>query len=184
MGAVVEAGRGNGSPALWVSLVTLSVALVMGVMVLNKRRHMGSYTIPPLPTEWVTDNSGVLSTKTLSDMRALLEGYKNDTGHKVVVWINPNTSGEVPDAYCQTLFNAWGIGRLNVDDGVVLFMFTENKTGRIHVGLGLEAAIPDAEAARIGREVIKPFQDGGNYDDAVRDGVAAIVLAITAWEQP
>jgi len=134
---------------------------------------------PDTPKAWVTDRSGALSSQAWAAVDAQLEAYEKRTGHQVIVWIDRKLpAGTTVEAFGLLAFNAWGIGRKGHDDGVVLFVFVEDRAVRIQVGYGLERNLSDRVCARIIRDVIVPPMAKGDKDAAVTDGVAAILAAI------
>jgi uncharacterized protein len=133
---------------------------------------------PPAPTEWVTDKSGLLSAGTTSYLNARLRHYEESTGHQVLVYLTPDTGGETPEGYGSEAFKAWRVGRKGVDDGAVLFLFTEDRKIHIEVGYGLEDRLPDAIASRIIREQIVPALQQSRPDDAVTAGVTGILQVL------
>ena len=107
-------------------------------------------TLPPKPTQYVTDNAGILSAAARSELNAKLAAYERDTSNQILVATFP----DVPDGYqmedfTQRTFDSWGVGQKGKDNGVVLFVFPKSHKMRIEVGYGLEGAIPDATAKSI-----------------------------------
>jgi hypothetical protein len=73
------------------------------------------------------------------------------------------TTADVPlEDYTINAFTAWKVGRKGLDDGLVLFVFPQDRKLRIEVGYGLESSVTDAAASEIIRDVITP----GNGDVA------------------
>jgi uncharacterized membrane protein YgcG len=72
---------------------------------------------------------------------------------------------------------AWGVGRKEHDDGVVLFVFAAERKMRIEVGYGLEGVIPDVIAKRILDGVITPRLRAGDNDGGLEAGVEALMAA-------
>jgi len=95
--------------------------------------------IPPEPKEWVTETRkpSLLSRTAGLSVAARLDAYYARSGHVLLVWIGDTTHGEQPDSYCMRLFNAWGVGRMGKDDGIVLFIFPDQDLRWITVGYGL-----------------------------------------------
>jgi uncharacterized protein len=133
---------------------------------------------PAAPTRWVTDSAGFLSEGTRQQLDSRLETYERQTGHQVLVWIG-QTTGNVPlEDFTVRAFAAWHVGRKGLDDGLVLFVFADDKKLRVEVGYGLEGQVPDAIASRIIREVIVPRVQAGDRDGAITSGVAALIAAV------
>lgn len=111
-------------------------------------------------------------------LNAKLVAYHERSKHYLLVWVGDSTHKEPWNEFALRAFNAWAIGRERYDDGVVLFVFVEDDMRWITVGYGLEAAIPDREATRICREVIKPMMHQGRTVEGIVMGVDLIIAAI------
>ncbi len=151
----------------------LGLALALGWAVVASARP-----IPPAPTRWVTDQAGFLSPQTVQRLDRRLEAYQQKTGHQVLVWVGRSTGGVPIEDFAVRAFEAWGVGRKGEDDGLVLFIFPEDRTMRIEVGYGLEDEVPDAIAARVIREVLQPGFRAGRQDEAVIRAVEVLLSAI------
>jgi uncharacterized protein len=138
----------------------------------------GTPAIPPAPTRWVTDEVGFLSPGTRADLDGRLESYQRSSGHQVIVWIGRTLPNQVLEEWAARTFAAWAVGRRGLDDGVVIFVFAEDRKVRIEVGYGLEDRLTDLRAARIIREEMVPRLRAGDRDGAVTRAVDRVLLAI------
>jgi uncharacterized protein len=134
--------------------------------------------VPAAPTRWVTDSAGFLSEGTRQELDGRLETYERQSGHHLLVWIGRTTGGEPLEDFTVRAFAAWKVGRKGFDDGLVLFVFADDRKVRVEVGYGLEGQVPDAIASRIIRETIVPRVQAGDRDGAIRAGVAALIAAV------
>ena len=134
--------------------------------------------LPGPPTEHVTDPEGFLSTPVRQALNTQLTTFEKSSGHQVLVWVG-TTTGETPlEDWTVDAFQAWRIGRKGLDDGLVLFLFTYDRTARIEVGYGLEEKIPDALASRVLRETILPRLKTDDNNAAVTEGVSQLLTAL------
>lgn len=138
--------------------------------------------IPPSPDRWVTDAAGFLSPAAVQEFDSKLEAYEQQTGHQVLVYIGKTTEGYPIEDFALRAFQAWRVGRKGLDDGLVLFIMTEDRTIRIEVGYGLESVVPDITAGRIINDILVPRIRAGDQDGAVGDAVTAIMGAISGTE--
>ena len=136
--------------------------------------------IPPAPQRWVTDAVGLLSPGVLEALDRRLEAYERQTGHQVLVWIGATTGDTPLEEFAVKAFEKWKPGRTGKDDGLVFFLFTQDRKTKIEVGYGLEDRVTDLVASRVIREVVAPRLQGGDPDGAFREGVAALLSAIDA----
>jgi len=165
-------------------LVAVAVFAAAGALAASVARADGPAPIPPAPTAFVTDNAGFLSRPFATALSQKLEDYERGTGHQVIVWID-HTTGSVPiDDWANKAFAAWGVGRKGHDDGVALFIFSDDHAMRIEVGYGLEGQVPDARAGRIIENDMTPRIRAGDRDGAVQAGVDALMAAIGGAPEP
>ncbi len=134
--------------------------------------------VPAAPTRWVTDSAGFLSEGARQELDGRLESYERQSGHQILVWIGRTTGGVPLEDFTVRAFAAWKVGRKGLDDGLVLFVFADDRKMRVEVGYGLEGQVPDAIASRIIRETIVPRVQAGDHDGAIRAGIAALIAAI------
>lgn len=159
------------------SVATLLAAVAFFAALAAIGRAAGT-PIPPAPAQWVTDTAGFLSAGTVQALDARLGAYERQTGHQVIVYVAATTGGAPLEDWAVRAFKAWKIGRKGLDDGVALFVFTQDRTLRIEVGYGLEPALTDVQASRIIREAIEPQLRAGRPDAAVTAGVDRILAAL------
>ena len=82
------------------------------------------------------------------------------------------------EEYATLLFEKWGIGKKQSDNGVLLLASLEDRALRIEVGYGLEAVITDIEAKKIIDDIIVPAFKEEQYGPGLYNGVAAIANSI------
>ncbi|HPW17005.1 MAG TPA: TPM domain-containing protein [Candidatus Aminicenantes bacterium] len=132
--------------------------------------------VPPAPDRWVTDQAGFLAPETVARLDARLEDYERRTGHQLLVWIGRTFGrGTTPEEFAVKAFEAWRVGRKGIDDGLVLFIFAEDRKVRIEVGYGLEDRVPDIYAYRVIDGILVPGIREGRGDEAVEAAVTALI---------
>jgi uncharacterized protein len=139
--------------------------------------------IPAPPTQWVTDQVGYLSEAALQDLNFRLENYESESGHQVLVYLTHSTAQVPLEDWTARAFEAWGVGQKSLNDGLVLFVFVDDKRARIEVGYGLEAVVPDVVAARMIREELVPRLLANDYDGAISETTNRLILAIDGEAQ-
>jgi uncharacterized protein len=134
--------------------------------------------IPPPPTEWVTDTANFLSADAARSLNVRLSAYQQATGHQLIVYIAPTTGDTPIEDWAVRAFEKWKVGRKGLDDGLALFVISQDRKLRIEVGYGLEAVVPDAIASRVINEVMVPRIQAGHQDDAVTAAIDSLVGVI------
>jgi uncharacterized protein len=156
--------------------------LVVGLVAVAwaSRAAQATTPIPDAPARWVTDHASFLSPAATSELDARLGAYADRTGHQLLVYIDRTTGGDPIEDWGNRAFQRWRVGRKGIDDGLVLFIFSDDHRLRVEVGYGLEGDVPDAVASRIINERMVPPIRAGDRDGAVRSGVDALIAAIGA----
>ena len=116
------------------------------------------------------------------DMEAILDRALQTTEHSTrsqfVVVTLPTLNGRKIEDVGVELGRKWGIGRFDIDDGVILIVAPTERQVRIEVGYGLEGVLRDEEAKAIITDTILPRIRSGNMPGAILAGSAAIIREI------
>lgn len=134
--------------------------------------------IPAAPQRWLTDEAGFLSPAAAAELDSRLEEFERSTGHQFLVYVGRTTGPAPIDEWAVRAFEKWKVGRRGLDDGLVLFVMSEDRRLRIETGYGLEAVIPDALAGRVIAEEMAPRLEAGDADGAVRAAVERLTAVI------
>lgn len=104
----------------------------------------------------VSDHAKILDTGREADLTDRLEKLERRTGRQLVIVTVNSLDGQDVAVFTTDLANAWGVGRADHDDGVVLLVAPNEKRARIAVGYGLEKVLPDARCKQIMEQNILP----------------------------
>lgn len=135
--------------------------------------------IPASPSpHYVYDEARWLSPAAFAAIDQRLEDYERESSSQMLVAIFQALpeSGEMVD-FSQRVFDAWKPGEKGKDNSAILFFFVNERKIRIHVGYGLEGALPDARCKQIIEEVIAPRLRADNREQAVVAGIEAMIAA-------
>lgn len=121
----------------------------------------------------MVDNADLLDGAAEQRLTDRLEQLEAQTSDQVVVVTVPTLEGLSIEKYSLDLANRWGIGRADVDNGVLLVVAPNERKVRIEVGLGLEGLLTDEKAAEIIQGVLPKFR-AGQMQQGVLDSEAAI----------
>ena len=159
-----------------VAALRLSVALLLfGALPLV------ALEIPPKPSNWVTDNAGILSASAEQTLNDRLDAFARSSGSQILVMTFPSLEDEQIEEYTIRVAEQW---QVKGDRALILFVFVNDRLVRMEVGYGLEGAIPDAYADKVIREAITPRFRAGDYDGGITQGIEAITARISGEESP
>lgn len=138
--------------------------------VTNPRRDNGG---------WVTDMADILSNSTETKLNNLIADLEQDNGAEIAVVTVPETTpADSPKAFATELFNHWGIGKADKDNGVLFLVSMADKRVEIETGYGIESILPDTEVAQIIDTKITPQYKHENFDRGTVDGTKALISAL------
>jgi uncharacterized protein len=134
--------------------------------------------VPPKPSQFVTDQAGVLSQSTVDHLNQQLIDFDHTTSNQILVALYPKMQSDSSiDDYTLRVFNQWKPGQKKLDNGAILFVFVQDHKLFIQVGYGLEGALPDALCKRIIDEQITPRFKQNDFDGGITAGVQAMMAA-------
>jgi uncharacterized protein len=135
--------------------------------------------IPPKPDRYFNDYAGVVSRGTAERLNTQLAQFERDTSNQVLVAVyrKMQSDSDIAD-YTYRIKDAWKVGQAGKNNGVVLFVFLEDRKMYIQVGYGLEGALPDVTAFDITERNIKPHFRDKDYEGGLVVGVDLICKAI------
>lgn len=135
----------------------------------------------PSYTGYVNDYSNILSGETKDKLTALSAEIELKTTSQLAVLTIDTTAPLDIETYAVKLFEKWGIGQKDKNNGVLILVATKDRTIRIEIGYGLEGAIPDALAKNTIEKFMLPFFKKGDYNTGVLQA-AAVISKLIAGE--
>ncbi len=126
----------------------------------------------------VSDFAGVIDPSSSRTISNLATELRQKTGAEMAVVTIPSLEGGEIDDFGNRLFEKWGIGQRDRDNGLLLLAAMDERLFRIEVGYGLEAIIPDSFAARVRRDIINPNFQNENYGQGLAQSAAIFASRI------
>ncbi|MCA9376924.1 TPM domain-containing protein [Candidatus Nomurabacteria bacterium] len=130
----------------------------------------------PEPTGFVNDYENIISND--EELEAKLNAYEKETTNEITVVTVPDFQGTTIEDYAVKLFEAWGIGKEDRDNGILILVSASERQSRIEIGYGLEGALTDAESGRIQDNAMIPSFKEDDYTTGINNGVDAVIEAI------
>jgi uncharacterized protein len=127
---------------------------------------------------FVNDYTNTLSPDWLKKTDQLVKSVEADTTCEIAVAVIKSLNGAPIEEYTVKLFEKWGIGKKDKDNGALLLVAIADRKLRIEVGYGLEGVVTDVEAKSIIDNVIVPRFKLNDYNTGIYNGVAAIANII------
>jgi len=119
---------------------------------------MLSQTVLPKPERYysVIDKASLLKEDEFLALSNKLDSFERQTKTELVVVIIPELGSLSVEDYANQLFNAWGLGKKDSDNGILLLIAVKDRKMRIETGYGIEDKMPDIEASYILDYELKP----------------------------
>src|SRR5690606_7261867 len=123
---------------------------------------------------FVSNPDGILSSYAVDSLNAIAREIEANTTAEMAIVAVDAFDGDDDFEFALELFQTWGIGKQENDNGLLLFIATQSRAYRFITGYGMEAALPDALLKRIGEQYLVPEFKQGNYDESTLATVSAI----------
>jgi uncharacterized protein len=128
----------------------------------------------PSPRGHVNDYAGILSAQTSQDIDTICRQVQSKTTAQITLVVVGTTKPLEIEQYAVELFQKWGIGQKDKDNGLLLLVAINDRKVRIETGYGLEGAMPDAIASNIIHGIIIPEFRQGQYEKGMLLAVISI----------
>jgi uncharacterized protein len=137
---------------------------------------------PTLAGDPVVDQARILSPAEEQRLSAKLRSIEKESGHQVAVATITSLEDLEIEDYGLMLGRRWGIGRKNVDDGVMILVAPNDRKMRLEVGVGLEQVITNAVAQEIVDNAMKPRFKTGDFAQGIAGAIDAIGKRFSAGQ--
>ena len=134
--------------------------------------------LPPRPDGPVYDGANMIDDAAQAQLDRQLRAYNKETGRSVIVATVPSLDGETIETYAVELYETWGIGGEETDEGALLLIARDDRKMRIEVGYGSTPTLTDAASGRIIRNTITPAFKQDDYTGGIVAGVAQMIEAL------
>ena len=121
----------------------------------------------------VVDLAEVIEPAQEEQIASELVAHSERTGVQLAVLVVRTTEGQDIGSYAQEVFDQWGGGSAERDDGALFVLAVDDRRNRLHLGYGLEPVISDAVAKQL-LDDLRPELKAGAYGDATAELVADV----------
>lgn len=140
--------------------------------------------VPAPPTQWYTDSAGLLDSSQASALNEKLRAFEQQSGVQFILYVFPSLEAESLEDFTIRCAEKWKVGNKKYDNGLILFVFKNDRKLRIEVGYGLEGTITDAFSSRVIRDYIALHFREGDYAAGLNAGADALIAKIRGGEEP
>lgn len=131
----------------------------------------------PTQDGYVTDAANIIDDAVETELETTLRNFEGETSTEIAVVTVPSLNDFTVEEYTYELGTAWGVGKKNVDNGIVFLVAPNEHKTRIEVGYGLEGAIPDITGWGILNKTALPAFKIDDYSRGIKASVNDIIRA-------
>jgi uncharacterized protein len=140
-------------------------------------------SIPIRPTGWVSDFDQLLTAEQVKVLDSIIATHEKETGNEIAVVTYQPDSTQLANAgsfekFSLDLFNQWGVGKKDKNNGVGLLISSSLRKIRIETGKGLLSKLTDEEAQTIIDTILVPAFRNNDQFAGVMKAVQAIINEI------
>ncbi|WP_336835479.1 TPM domain-containing protein [Sphingobacterium siyangense] len=146
-----------------------------------------AYTVDNLPSPklkgqdyFVSNPDGILSSGTVAELDGLSTQIEAATKGEFAIVVVNDYVGDSDFEFALKLFNTWGIGKKESNNGLLLFIAKDRHEYRFITGYGMESILPDAYLKRIGEKYLVPNFRNEDYDRGVTEAAEFIKTILTS----
>lgn len=134
--------------------------------------------VQPTVNFYINDYANILSSETEEYILNKSVALNSIDGTQIVVVTVSNLDGNSLEEYAYELFNSWGIGSKEKNNGLLLLLALEEREFRVEVGEGLEGILPDGKTGRFQDDYIIPYLKNNDWDNGIKNGYDAFYSEI------
>lgn len=155
------------------------LSIILGTILLFSNIVLAKNSLPDASNSfYIYDEANIIDKEVENYIVKTNEVLYKKTGAQVVIATVENLNDLDVREYANLLFEKWGIGSSEYDNGVLILVSPKDRELWIEIGYGLEGVLPDGKVGRIRDEQIFPYFKEGNYSEGVLRGFNSILNAI------
>lgn len=162
------------------------ILILINILLLALSVSAAVYSVDEIPnvhladsTRYVSDPDNILSPAARDRIDSIMADIRlGTTAEAVVVIVGDIDSGDI-DGFATELFTKWGLGKNDVDNGLLILVAKDLRKAAIRPGYGLEGVLPDIVCAGILRQQMFPSFKAGDYDSGVINAASAVLRILS-----
>ncbi len=123
----------------------------------------------PKPEGYVLDQANILSSEQEISLEEKIAEFDQSRTVEVGILTVKTLDGEDISSVTVDVANKWGVGKKDVNNGVMILIAVDDRDWFIASGYGVEGSLPDAILKRIGEKDFPDNFRAGNYYQGLTD---------------
>lgn len=143
-------------------------ALLFSTNFLTAQKSGKAYTVDQVPdpksrNSSVSDPDDYLSDSDEAVLNQLINAVEDSATAQIGVVVLGSIGEDSPKEFATRLFNKWGIGQAEKDNGLLILTVMDQRRTEFETGLGTESILTDAICYRVGMQELVPHFQKGDY---------------------
>jgi uncharacterized protein len=124
---------------------------------------------------FVSNPDKILNIEQVAKIDSMIKELEDSSKAQVAVVMLQSIGTEVPKEFATALFNHWGVGSKETNNGLLILFVMDQRRIEFETGYGTELILPDAKCFQIQQDYMVPRFKEGNYGQGMVDGISAVV---------
>lgn len=161
--------------------MTRKITILLFLLLTQLNLAEAAFNIPK-PIGYVSDFANIIADEEEARLNKMLKQFNDLTTHQIAVATFSSLEGETMETLTLKIANQWGVGHKVYNNGVMIFIFFNDKKVRIEVGCGVDHILTNEESRRILYQVMFPHFKANNWTQGIKEAVEVIVKALSAFD--
>jgi uncharacterized protein len=132
----------------------------------------------PLPESHVSDLRGLLAADTRAELDRLATKLDDAGRGQLAFVVVDSVDGTDPRKFATDVFNRWGVGDRQRNDGTLFLLARRDRAAEIVLGDGIDNAANRRHAERVMQDAMVPRFRNGDYDQGLVAGAAQLLQSV------
>ena len=133
---------------------------------------------PRARNAWINDTAQVISDAREARMNARITAIHQRTGVEIAM-VTVQDVADTPKAFTTALFNRWGIGDAQANNGLLFVLVMDQRRLEMETGYGLEGTLPDVWLGTMQSKKMVPHFKSGDHGAGLEAGLKAVDARIS-----
>src|SRR3989339_219248 len=129
------------------------------------------------PGGFVNDYTNTLNQEQKTQLEQKLTNFEKETSNEISVVIIESLKEDTIENFAAELFEDWGIGKKDINNGILLLIAKQEREMKIEIGYGLEGALTDAQSYWIQEEILIPAFKSNDFHKGINEATDKIIAA-------
>ena len=131
---------------------------------------------------FTTNPDGILSPTAVATLDSIALSLRTRGIAEVAIVAVRSIEPQDPFSFAMELFESWGVGNKEVDNGLGILLVEDMHEIRFVTGYGIESVLSDARCVQLQREYMLPHFRMGDYDSGMIQGLRAVDTLLSSGE--